>query len=217
MKNAKCEFCGNIQDFDLMHCSQCLEEMPLLDNNNDAANEEVISTYNLIKTTVPNYDLATKVFLDFNAFNLRNNENGLSTYLGFIPKSLLPYPKNYIKCAYYIFLEKLKKENNVEMFKMVQEIGVSLFYEYPDYEKYKRNLKKKKWYDDNLRDLNQRDIFKKLYGVYEVSEEDYNSSPSAIDCTDEKLIHDFGVLPEIEEDIDMSDEFEKNSKLKNTK
>ncbi|MCX6742857.1 MAG: hypothetical protein NT116_01325 [Candidatus Parcubacteria bacterium] len=183
----------------------------------EAENEEIISAYNLIKRAVsdydePNYELAKKVFLDFNDFNLRNNENGLTIYLGFIPKSLLPYPKNYIKCAYYIFLEKLKKENNIKMFKNVQEIGISLFLEYPDYEKYKKNLKKKKWIDDTLKDLNPRETFKKLYGVYEISEEDYNSSPSSIDSTDEKLIHDFGVLPEIEEDVDVSEIIEKNKK-----
>lgn len=192
-------------------------------------NEEIISAYNQIKTSVPeynepNYDLARKVFLDFNDFNLRNNENGLTMYLKFIPKSLLPYPKNYIKCAYYIFLEKLKKENNLRMFKNAQEIGASLFYYYPDYKKYKENLvgkntngNGKKYIDEVFKDMipNQRETFKKLYGVYEVSEEDYNSSPNSIDCTDEKLIHDFGVLPDIEEDVDVG-EIMKN-KMKNNK
>lgn len=183
----------------------------------EAGNEEIVSAYNLIKSVVPdydepNYELAKKVFLDFNDFNLRNNENGLTIYLGFIPKSLLPYPKNYIKCAYYIFLEKLKKENNIKMFKNVQEISMSLFCEYPDYERYKKNLKKKKWIDDTLKDLNPRETFKKLYGAYEVSEDDYNSSPSSIDSTNEKLIHDFGVLPKIEEDVDVSEIIEKNKK-----
>lgn len=185
----------------------------------EAENEEIVYAYNLIKRSVqnydePNYELAKKVFLDFNDFNLRNNENGLTIYLKFIPKSLLPYPKNYIKCAYYIFLEKLKKENNLKMFKNVQEIGVSLFLGYPDYEKYKENLtgkntngNGKKWIDNALKDIspNPRESFKKLYGVYEVSEEDYNSSTSSIDSTDEKLIHDFGVLPEIEKDVDVGE------------
>jgi len=192
----------------------------------EAENEEIISAYNLIKRSVPdydepNYELAKKVFLDFNDFNLRNNENGLTIYLRFIPKSLLPYPKNYIKCAYYIFLEKLKKENDLKMFKNVQAIGVSLFLEYPDYEKYKDDLtgkntngNGKKWIDNALKDIspNQRESFKKLYGVYEVSEEDYSSSPSSVDSTDEKLIHDFGVLPEIEEDVDVSEIMKKNKK-----
>ncbi len=185
----------------------------------EAENEEIISAYNLIKRAVPdynepNYELAKKVFLDFNEFNLRNNENGLTIYLRFIPKSLLPYPKNYIKCAYYIFLEKLKKENNLKMFKNVQEIGVQLFLEYPDYEKYKENLigkntngNGKKWIDDNLKDLNPnpRETFKKLYGVYEVSEENYNSSPCSIDSTYKKLIHDFGIVPEIEKDVNVAE------------
>lgn len=189
-------------------------------------NEEIISAYNLIKRSVPdydelNYELAKKVFLDFNDFNLRNNENGLTMYLKFIPKSLLPYPKNYIKCAYYIFLEKLKKEKNLKMFKNVQEIGVSLFLEYPDYKKYKENLagkntngNGKKWIDEVFKDMvpNPRETFKKLYGVYEISEEDYNSSPSSKDCSDEKLIHDFGVLPEIEEDVDMGEIMKENKK-----
>lgn len=185
----------------------------------ETENEEIISAYNLIKKAVPdynepNYELAKKVFLDFNDFNLRNIENGLTIYLKFIPKSLLPYPKNYIKCAYYIFLDKLKKENNLRMFKNVQEVGCNLFYNYPNYEKYKENLtgkntngNGKKWIDDTLKDMspNPRESFKKLYDVYEVSEEDYNSSPSSIDSTDEKLIYDFGVLPEIEEDVDVGE------------
>jgi hypothetical protein len=189
-------------------------------------NEEMISVYNLIKRSVPdynepNYELAKKVFLDFNDFNLRNIENGLMIYLGFIPKSLLPYPKNYIKCAYYIFLEKLKKESNFKMFKNVQEVGCNLFYSYPDYEKYKENLigkntngNGKKWIDDAMKDTipNPRESFKRLYGVYEVSEEDYNSSPSSIDSADKKLIHDFGVLPEIEEDVDVSEIMKENNK-----
>lgn len=192
----------------------------------DDENEEIISAYNLIKRSVPdynepNYELAKNVFLDFNDFNLRNIENGLTIYLGFIPKSLLPYPKNYIKCAYYIFLEKLKKENNLKMFRNVQEVGINLFINYPDYGKYKESLigkntngNGKKWMDDTLKDMipNPRESFKKLYGVYEVSEEDYNSSPSSIDSTDEKLIHDFGVLPEIEEDVDVSEIIEKDKK-----
>ena len=69
-------------------------------------------------------------------------------YLSFVPKSLLPYPKNYIKCAYYIFLEYLKKEKNLEAFKAAQEVGILLFCYYPDYEKYQENLKQKSMYDD---------------------------------------------------------------------
>lgn len=194
----------------------------------EAENEDIIFVYNRLRRDIPdfnepNYELAKKVFLDFNDFNLRNNENGLTMYLNFIPKSLLPYPKNYIKCAYYIFLEQLKKEDNLEIFRNVQEIGVSLFLEYPDYKRYKENLigkytngNGKKWIDDVFKDTipNPRETFKKLYGVYEISEEDYNSSPSSIDSTRKKLIRDFGILPEIEEDVDMGEMMEKNRKEK---
>jgi hypothetical protein len=180
------------------------------------SNEEIISAYNRIKEAVPsynepNYTLAEKVFREFNDFNLKNLNEINYIYHGYIPKSLLPYPKNYIKCAYYIFLEEVKKKKNLKMFKAIQEVGSSLFLSYPDYDKYKENLKKKKWLDDVLKDVNPnpRESFKKLYGVYEVSEEDYYSSPSSVDSTDDKLIHDFGVLPEIEKDVDW-DEIRKN-------
>jgi len=131
-------------------------------------------------------------------------------YLKFIPKSLLPYPKNYIKCAYYIFLESLKKEKNLKMFKTVQRVGISLFCYYPDWEKYQENLKHKAMYDDVVfkdgnpfNGCNPREEFKKLYGSYQISKEEYDNSPSIVDTTNEKLIHDFGVLPEIEEDVDV--------------
>lgn len=173
-----------------------------------ADNEEIIFAYNQLKKASPvynepNYELAKKVFLDFNDFNLINNESGLTGYLQFIPKSLLPYPKNYIKCAYYIYLDLLKKERKLELFNNVREIGTSLFFEYPDYERYSKNLKDKKFYDEAQNDMNPREQFKKLYGVYEVSEKEYNSSPNSIDVSNEELIHDFGCLPEIEEDVDI--------------
>jgi DNA-binding FrmR family transcriptional regulator len=114
--------------------------------------------------------------------------------------------------------EKRKAEMTKEilavtkMFNLIQEVGTTLFLNYPDYDKYKENLKRKKWTDNVLKDINPnpRESFKKLYGVYEVSEEDYNSSPSSVDSTDEKLIHDFGVLPGIEKDVDMSGMFKSN-------
>jgi len=177
-------------------------------------NEKIISAYYLIKRAVPdydepNYDLARKVFLDFNDFNQKNLDIHLM-YLKFIPKSLLPYPKNYIKCAYYIFLESLKKEKNLKMFKTVQRVGISLFCYYPDWEKYQENLKHKAMYDDVVfkdgnpfNGCNPREEFKKLYGSYQISKEEYDNSPSIVDTTNEKLIHDFGVLPEIEEDVDV--------------
>lgn len=179
-------------------------------------NEEIISAYNLIKRSVPdynepNYELAKKVFLDFNDFNQKNLDIH-PMYLKFIPKSLLPYSKNYIKCAYYIFLESLKKEKNLKMFKAVQNVCTSLFCYYPDWEKYQENLKHKAMFDDVVfKDGNPfngripREEFKKLYGAYQISKEDYDNSPSSIDVINEKLIYDFGILPEIEEDVDVSE------------
>ena len=164
--------------------------------------------YKLIPPDEPNYALARKVFLDFNNFNQKNLEIH-HMYLGFTPKSLLPYPKNYIKCAYYIFLESLKKEKNLEMFNAAQNVASSLFFNYPNWEKYQENLKHKAMYDDVVfkdgnpfNGRNPREEFKKLYGSYQISKEEYDSSPSSIDATDETLIHDFGILPEIEEDVD---------------
>lgn len=172
-------------------------------------NEGIVSAYNLLRRAVadynePNYELAQKVFCEFADFNLKNINEINQIYLQYIPASLLPYPKNYIKCAYYIFSEKAKKDKSLKLFNVIQEVGVLLFSCYPDYDNYKKELKKKKITDDALKDINPnpREQFKKLYGVYEVSEEDYNSSPSSVDSTDERLIHDFGFLPEIEKDID---------------
>jgi hypothetical protein len=181
----------------------------------DYSNTEIVNIYNKMKSEwkltpvdEPNYTLARKVFLDFNDFNQKNLDIHLM-YLDFIPLSLLPYPKNYIKCAYYIFLESLKKEKNLEMFKVAQEVSSTLFLYYPNWEKYQENLKHKAWYDDvvfkNGNPFNgriPREEFKKLYGTYQISKEEYDNSPSSTDATNEKLIHDFGVLPEIEEDVD---------------
>ena len=172
-------------------------------------NDEIIYCYNKLKELVPdynepNYDLAQKVFHEFNDFHLENLNKINLVYHPYIPKSLLPYPKNYIKCAYYIYLGQVKKEKNLVLFNAIQSTGSALFLNYPDYDKYKENLKKKKWIDDVLENIkpNPKEQFKKLYGVYVVSEDDYNNSPSSIDSTDERLIHDFGFLPEIEEDVD---------------
>ncbi len=183
----------------------------------DYSNTEIIDIYNkmkgewaLISSDEPNYELARKVFLDFNDFNQKNLSIHLM-YLKFIPKSLLPYPKNYIKCAYYIFLQSLKKDGDLKNFNNVQEVGSALFLSYPDYEKYTENLKDKAYYDDLIfKDGNPfngcvpREEFKKLYGVYQISKEEYDNSPNSVDATKEKLIHDFGVLPEIEEDVDLA-------------
>lgn len=192
--------------------------------SDEISNDEIINLYHkmrdewkVIPSNEPNYELAKKVFLDFNDFNLKNLNEINHIYLGCIPKSLLPYPKNYIKCAYYIFLDKLKKEKNLKLFNNVQEVGFFLFYTYPDYKKYKENIKKKKWLDSVLKDMNLREKFKKVYGVYEISEEDYNSSPSSIDSTNEKLLYDFGVLPDIEEDVDVGEIMEESKKLNSAK
>jgi len=138
-------------------------------------------------------------------------------YLGFIPKSLLPYPKNYIKCAYYIFFESLKKEKNIKMLKSIEEIASLLFCYYPDWDKYQENLKHKAMYDDVVfKDGNSfngcipREKFKKLYGAYQISKEEYDNSPNSVDATNEKLINDFGILPEIEKDVDMDEIIKKN-------
>lgn len=182
-------------------------------SSNATDNSDIINIYHqmrdewkLIPADEPNYELAKKVFLDFNDFNQKNLNIHLM-YLGFIPKSLLPYPKNYIKCAYYIFLESLKKENDLKMFNAAQEVGTSLFCYYPDFEKYQENLKHKSMYDDVVFKNwipSPRESFKKLYGAYQISKEEYEISPSSVDATEEKLIYDFGILPEIEEDIDFS-------------
>ncbi len=186
-------------------------------NNNseepkDYSNTEIIDIYNkmkkereLVSDEEPNYTLAKKVFFDFNDFNQKNLDIHLM-YLSFIPQSLLPYPKNYIKCAYYIYLESLKNERQLELFKAAQVVGSALFFRYPNWEKYQDNLKNKAMYDDVVfNDSNPREEFKKLYGSYQISKKDYDSSLSSADATDYKLIHDFGYLPEIEEDVDFDE------------
>jgi len=191
--------------------SNLFKKDTLPSKSREAENEEIISIYNKVKETVPDYDepnymLAEKVFREFNDFFLKNLKINLMWH-GYIPKSLLPYPKNYIKCAYYFYLELAQKKKDLEMIKSIRMVGINLFLDYPAYDKYKENLKKNKWLCDTLEDsnLNPKEQFKKLYGVYEVSEEDYNGSPSSVDSTDEKLIHDFGFLPDIEEDVDLDE------------
>jgi hypothetical protein len=206
----------------LMKLREAFKEDPIPAKSKEEENAGIIRAYHLVKEadpsySEPNYTLAEKVFRDYNDFNLKNIDGINPIYLGYIPKSLLPYPKNYIKCAYYIFLEKAKKAKNLEMFNLIQEVGMGLFMgDYPDYAKYKESLKSKRAFDEHLKntkdEMNLREAFKKLYGVYEVSEEDYYSSPSATDSTDEKLIYDFGILPTIEEDVNF-DEIIKNNNL----
>lgn len=104
-----------------------------------AENQEIISIYHQIKEVAPDYDepnytLAEKVFREFNDFNLKNI-NEIKCHLIPIPKSLLPYPKNYIKCAYYLFRENAEKQRDLKMFNLIQEVGCSLFFgDYPDYD-----------------------------------------------------------------------------------
>lgn len=179
-------------------------------------NRRIICAYNILKeynsSCEPNYELAEKVFREFNRFNLKNIDEIGVCYEDYIPKSLLPYPKNYIKCAWYIYQDCLAKNKEVHQLRVIQEVGTFLFMGYPDYNQYKKNLKSKKTIDDAIKlhqNIDLRENFKRLYGCYEISEEDYNSSPNSVDCTDEKLIHDFGFLPEIEEDTDISEISEK--------
>ncbi len=191
----------------------------------EAENQEIISIYHKIKRAVPdynepNYALAERVFREFNDFNLKNI-NEIKCNLIPIPKSLLPYPKNYIKCAYYLFLENAKKHKDLEMFNLIKEVACSLFYKYPNYDNYKKDiLQNKKWEhmlsdktknEEEIESLKEliaminvgRENFKRLFGAYEISESDYYASPNSTDCTNKKLIYDFGVLPDIEEDNDM--------------
>lgn len=180
----------------------------------EAENQEIISIYHQIKEVAPDYDepnytLAEKVFREYNDFNLKNIIEIHHMYLDFIPQSLLPYPKNYIKCAYYLFRENAEKQKDLKMFNLIQEVGSSLFFSYPNWEKYQEKLKHKAMYDDVIfKDGNPfngripREEFKKLYGAYQISKEEYDNSPNSTSATNEKLIHDFGVLREIEEDVD---------------
>jgi hypothetical protein len=172
-------------------------------------NDEIIRAYNAARRSTPdykepNYILAKKVFDEFIDFHLKNINEINVVYLEYIPKSLLPYPKNYIKCAYYVLLENAEKRKDLKKIEAIRELGYSLFVYYPDYAKYREAIEKgeKGFVDKSLHDMDPspRELFKKMYGAYEISEEGYKNSPSSVDSTDEELIHDFGVLPEIEKD-----------------
>jgi len=172
----------------------------------ESENEEIISRYNKTKEAdprynKPNYVLAEKVFREFNDFNLKNID-----HRDYVPKSLLPYPKNYIKCAYYFFLDYAEENNNKKAFELIQAIGFDLFSNYPEYNEYKKGQEKRERWDliyETEKKESPRESFKKAFGVSEISEEDYYNSANSIDSTDEKLIHDFGFLPDIEEDVDV--------------
>ncbi|HFC11155.1 MAG TPA: hypothetical protein ENJ75_03165 [Candidatus Kaiserbacteria bacterium] len=188
------------------------------DSLKDVSVEVLVETYNRLKdqgvitADEPNYTLARKVFLEFNDFNKMNIDEIHAMYRGFVPRSLLPYPKNYIKCAFYIFLDFLKKEKDAKMFEAAQTVGAGLFINtvYPSWDIYQENLELKSMHDDivfkdgsSFNGHIPREEFKKLYGSYQILKEDYDNSLSSKDVSEEKLIHDFGVLPEIEEDVDM--------------
>ena len=183
---------------------------PRLPTVDYSANKELVAIYNRMRTEwnlippdEPNYTLARKVFLDFNDFHLCNLAVH-PMYLKFVPRSLLPYPKNYIKCAYYLFLDSLKQGNEPQAFEDVQRTGILLFANYPTYDKYKENLRHKSMFDDVVfKDAkpSPRELFRKLYGVYQVSEAEYLKSPMSIDATRDVLLHDFGLVPIIEDDL----------------
>lgn len=166
----------------------------------DYDNTALIQAYRLAKNSSlsydePNYALAEKVFKDFNNVQLKITESGLlPTY---IPMSVLPYPKKYIKAAYYIYFELAAKNKNERVVKLIEEVGFLLFAGYVAYGEYKKQLQTAHNIYPSF-----SETFKNLFGVYEVSEEDYKQSVGAQDCTDEKIIHDFGYLPNIEEDVD---------------
>ena len=170
--------------------------------NSDMDIVTLIETYNNLRKsdpnyTEPNYALAVKVFQEFNAFYMKLS--AASVMDTFVPRSLLPYPKNYIKCAYYLYFDLFEKRNDTRGTELVKTIGFGLWTGYPDFKNYKKNISEQtKLYEY------QKDNFKSLFGVYEISEQDYNNSPSSKDSTDEDLIRDFGYLPEIEDDIDVS-------------
>lgn len=73
--------------------------------------------------TEPNIILAEKVFNDFNAFSLKLADAKVSAKI--VPKSLLPYPKNYIKAACYIFAEHFHDDDKT--FNLINEVAATLF------------------------------------------------------------------------------------------
>lgn len=173
--------------------------------NSDMDVSTLIEAYNNLKKNSPNYSepnyaLAEKVFQEFNTFNLKLSEASVMDM--FVPRSLLPYPKNYIKCAYYIYIDLFEKQNNIRGIELIKTIGLGLWTGYPEFSKYKENLAQ----NSTLYDM-QKENFKSLFGVYEISEQEYYSSPSSRENTDRELIHDFGYLPQIEEDINLDSIF----------
>ncbi len=180
---------------------------------NQYDNSDLIKAYNLIKESVPeykepNYALAEKVFKDFNSFQLKlfNEHLPLHPLMTLVPMSLLPYPKKYIKAAYYLYID-LANQNAPDMVQNIQELGFWLFNGYPSYEKYIAKIESI-GKSDPTGGILIREKFEKLFGSKEISKEDYLAGTGSQDCSDEKIEYDFGYLPDIEEDVD----FEKISK-----
>lgn len=181
-------------------------------------NSEIINVYHQIKKLdpehrEPNYALAEKVFQDFNSFqlNLMKEHLPLHSLMTLVPMSLLPYPKKYIKASYYLYID-LANQKAPDMVRNIQELGFWLFAGYPNYEKYIAELESIKKVDLTGWVLIQ-EKFEKLFGAKEISKEDYLAGSGSQDCPDEKIKHDFGYLPVIEEDVDLeriSKEVQKN-------
>lgn len=173
-------------------------------------NSALIKAYSLIKASVPeykepNYALAEKVFQDFNSFQLKLTTEQAGPHLlqNLVPMSLLPYPKKYIKAAYYLYID-LANQKAPDMVRNIQELGFFLFSSYPNYEKYIDRLETVRKVDESGVVIIQ-EIFEKLFGTKEISREEYFSGAGSQECSDEKILHDFGYLPNIEEDFDVED------------
>ncbi len=178
---------------------------------NQYDNSDLIKAYNLIKESVPeykepNYALAEKVFQDFNSFQLKLTREQAGPHLlpNLIPMSLLPYPKKYIKAAYYLYID-LANQKAPDMVRNIQELGFFLFSSYPNYEKYIDRLGTVRKVDEPGVAIIQ-EIFEKLFGTKEISREEYFLGAGSQECSDEKIKYDFGCLPDIEEDINLGEE-----------
>ncbi len=182
--------------------------------HNEAANQfdnsNLIYAYNQIKelspeSREPNYALAEKVFQDFNSFQLKLTREQVGPHLlpNLVPMSLLPYPKKYIKAAYYLYID-LANQKAPDMVRNIQELGFFLFSSYPNYEKYIDRLETVRKVDKSGVAIIQ-EKFEKLFGTTEISREEYFAGAGSQECSDEKITHDFGCLPNIEEDFDVED------------
>lgn len=177
---------------------------------NQHDNSALIKAFNQIKTLdpeyeEPNYPLAEKVFQDFNSFQLKLSKEQTGPHLlqNLVPMSLLPYPKKYIKVAYYLYID-LANQKAPDMVRNIQELGFFLFSSYPNYEKYIDRLETVQKVDESGLAIIQ-EKFEKLFGTKEISKEEYFAGAGSQECSDEKITHDFGFLPNIEEDFDVED------------